>query len=81
MKICLPLRHACGMDFNLLQYYWSTLRMISYYKHYKVWDEITHSFPNFNGAAGTLGHGYVILYHTFLGMCLLIHDGIKVKLG
>ena len=33
-------------------------------------DEITYSFPNFNGA--------VISSHTLLGMWLLAHAGIKV---
>ena len=34
-------------------FYWHELALIpawvSKYTHYKVWDEITYSFPNFNG--------------------------------
>ena len=36
--------------------------------HHKVWGEITYPFPN----------RWVIPSHTFLGMWLLIHAGIKV---
>ena len=48
------------------------------YIHYKVWDEITYQFPNFNGQPLKFGNGLVISSHTFLGMWLLIHAGIKV---
>ena len=45
---------------------------ISNYIHYKVWDAIKYLFPKFNGCTFA-----VILSHTLLEMCLLIHTGIK----
>ena len=42
-----------------------------------MWDEITYPFPNVNSATG---NGQVISSHMLLGMWLLIHAGIKVKL-
>ena len=44
-----------------------------------MWDKITYPFVNFNGAPLKFVNGYVIMFHTFLGMWLLIHVGIKVK--
>ena len=43
-------------------------------------DEITYSFPNFNGAAVEVCEWMVILSYTLWGMWLLIHAGIKVNL-
>ena len=40
---------------------------ISNYIHHKVWDKLTYQFPNFNRS-------------TVVGILLLIHAGIKVKL-
>ena len=51
-------------------FYWYGLTWIPAwlinYIHYKVWDEITYPFPNFNG-------------ETLMDMWLLIHAGIKVN--
>ena len=40
--------------------------------HYKEWNKISYQFLKF-------GNGWVISAHTFLGMWLLLHAGIKVN--
>ena len=49
--------------------------MDKYYIHYKVWDEITYSFPNFNGATIEICKGSAISSH-FTGH-VITHTGIK----
>ena len=39
--------------------------------------EITYPLPKFKSAAVDVWGGYVILYHTLLGMWLIIHAWIK----
>ena len=46
---------------------------ISNYLHYNIWDEITYSFLNFNGATVNLSHTLL------LDMWLLIHKIMLVK--
>ena len=58
-----------------MQYRLSTL--VNNYIYHKVWDVITHSFPNFKA---TVGNGWVLSSHTLLGMLLLIHAGVKVNI-
>ena len=58
-----------------MQYRLSTL--VSNYIYHKVWDVITHPFPNFKA---TVGNGWVLSSHTLLGMLLLIHAGVKVNI-
>ena len=48
--------------------------------HYKVWGEIMYPFLNFNDATVEVKNGYVISSRTLLGVWLVIHNGIKVKL-
>ena len=52
---------------------------ISNHIYYKVWDEITYPFPNFNSVTIEVGNGEEISSHTLLGVWLLIHAGIKVN--
>ena len=49
------------------------------YIHYKLYNEITHPFPNFNGATVEVLEWISNFIHTLLGMWLLIHAGITVK--
>ena len=49
---------------------------VSNYIHYKVYDDITYSFPNFTGAAVNIWEWLINFTHTLHGMCLLIHTGI-----
>ena len=49
------------------------------YIHYKMYDEITYPFPNFNGATVEVLEWISNFIHTLLGMWLLIHAGITVK--
>ena len=44
--------------FNQNSMHWCVLKCFSNYAHYKVWDEIIHPFPNFNGATTTLLNDY-----------------------
>ena len=55
------------------------LAWISTYIHYKVWDEITSSFPNFNVQPLKFGNGWVISSHTLLGVWTLVQAAIKVN--
>ena len=68
----------------LVFFYWNGLLVlitagISNYNHYKVWDEISYPFPNFNSSLLKFGNEWVISSHILLGMSLLIHAVIKVK--
>ena len=47
--------------------------------HYKVWDEITYPFPNFNGATVYVWEWISNLNHSLLSMWLLRHAGVEVK--
>ena len=53
-------QHVRELDFHLQLFTWGPFyyhglawipTWISKYIHYKVWDEITYTFPNFNGTA------------------------------
>ena len=55
------------------------LAWISNYIHYKVWDEITYPFLNFNGCTVEVKEWISNLSHTLQDMWLLIHAWIKVK--
>ena len=46
--------------------------LLSYYTHFKMWDEITYPFPNFNGCISNFNPRSTILW-------LLILVGIKVS--
>ena len=46
-----------------------------------MWDEITHPFPNFNGATFEVWERKVISSYTLLIMWLLIRAGIKVRVN
>ena len=52
---------------------------ISNCTYYKMWDEITHSFPNFNGATVDVWEWKDDFIPHFTGLWLLIHIGIKVN--
>ena len=62
--------------------------LITNYIRYKVWNEITYPFPNFNvihSQTSTMkplkfGKGQVISWHTF-GMWLFLHIWIKVDIN
>ena len=54
---------AIFLDLNLLIPAWK-----SNYNNYKVWDEITCPFPNFNGTTVEIWPGLVILTHISLDM-------------
>ena len=47
--------------------------------HYKVWDEITNPFPNFNGATVAVWEWISNFIPHFTGMWLLIHDVNKIS--
>ena len=51
----------------------SMLARTSNYTHYKLWDEITYPFPNFNNAK--FENGSVISSRIILDMWLLISTG------
>ena len=63
-------------------FYWYGLTLIpawiSKYLHYKVWSALTYLFPNFNGATVEVWARVSNSSHTFLGIWLLTHVGIKV---
>ena len=63
-------------------FYWHGLTWIpawtSNYINYKMWDEITYPFPNFNCRTVDVWD-WIISYHTLLGMWLLIHAQIKAN--
>ena len=50
---------------------------MSNYIHYKVWDEITNPFPNYNSGTTEVWELISNFIHTKLGMWWLIHDRIK----
>ena len=52
---------------------------ISNYIHQNMWDEITHSFPNFKGAAFKVWEWISNSSHTLVGMWILIHNLIHVS--
>ena len=52
---------------------------ISNYIHYKMWEEITYPFPDFNGATVEVWEWINNFIPHFPGMWLLIHGGIKGK--
>ena len=54
-------------------------RWISEYIHYKVWEEITYWFPNFNGCTGEVWERISNSIAHFTGHVIRIHAGIDVK--
>ena len=50
---------------------------IGNYIFYKVWDEITYSFPNFNGATVEVWE-WISNFIPLMGMWLFIHAGLNV---
>ena len=64
-------------------FYWHSLTLIpawiSNYIHYKVWDEITYPFPNFNGVTVEVWEWISNFIPCFLSMWFLIHAGIILK--
>ena len=67
VELCAARKRDCRELF-----YWHGLNLnlawISNYKCYRVWDDITYPFPNFNGQLSKLGIGWVISSHTLLDM-------------
>ena len=53
---------------------------INNYMNYKVWDEITYSFPIFNGTTVEAWEWISNFIPHLLGMWLLIHAGVKANL-